>query len=300
MNENNSKVNYLLIRDLINEVIIRDLIIFVIIFLFILSQSWKNLLLLLFPIITFGFSIFFRIISTNKWRIKNEEINIEYNPFGSEKKNANRLNFCALIQMILLFWMGAESLYHPQLVENYSIYFIILIGFSYSFGYFWIFIDIWKYSKISIEDNSKISKKKTKNLANESNKDFRLISFLKFDSFKLISLLNSFLLILLNVLNILLVFFNSFNSIPHFGYYLPGTGIEGSDPINLPITLFIIFLLSPLTAIFFLIKIYNEINNINKFELNKVLDLLPISLQTQLIENLKNFNNKFKKELEIE
>ncbi|MFX0058746.1 MAG: hypothetical protein ACFE8J_10645 [Candidatus Heimdallarchaeota archaeon] len=287
MSENDSEDNYLRIKDLINEVIIRDLIVFVIIFLFILSQSWNNLFLLLFPILTFGFSLFFRIISTNKWRIKSEDITIEYNPLGSEIKNSNRLNACALIQLILLFWIGAESIYHPQLIESYSIYFIILLGLVYSFGYLWIFIDIWKYSKLSFK-------------VKEKDEDDKVISFLSLNSFKLISILNTFLFILLNGLNILIVLFNSFNLVPHFDYFLPGTGIEGSEPIILPISLFIIFLASPLVAIFFLIKIYNEINNFNKHKLNKILDLVPVSLQTQIIENLKNFNKKFKNELKIE
>ncbi|MFW9936415.1 MAG: hypothetical protein ACFFD5_02120 [Candidatus Thorarchaeota archaeon] len=280
MKEKNTENNYLLIRDLINESIIRDTIVFTLIFLLILSQSWDNLFLLLFPIITFGFSIFFRIISTNKWRIKSEEINIEYNPLGSEKKNANRLYACSLMQLILLFWIGAESLYHPQLIASYSIYFVILFCFIYSFCYFWIFIDIWKYSKLRIEINT--------------------ISFLNFNLFKLISLVNSLIFILLNGFNILFALFESINLGPRIVYYLPGTGIEGSAPINLPITLFIVFVLSPSITILFLIKIYNKINDFNKFELNKVLESLPISYQTQIITSLKNLNKKFKNELEIE
>jgi len=300
MIENNSDDNYLLIRDIINEVIIRDLIVFVLIFIFILSQSWDNLFLLLFPIITFGFSIFFRIISTNKWRIKSEEINIEYNPLGSETKNANRLNVCALIQLILLFWIGSESLYHPQLIENYSVYFVILLCFVFSFGYFWIFIDMWKYSKLSIEVNTKILTQNKNYNINEISDNNKIISFLSFKSFKLTSLVNSLIFVLLNGFNILLVLFKSFNLIPQFLYYLPGTGIEGSEPIALPITIFIIFFLSPSLAIFFFIRTYNEINNFDKYEFNRILNLLPISYQTKIIENLKNFNKKFKYDLEIE
>jgi hypothetical protein len=300
MSKNNSDNNYLLIRDLIDESIIRDSIVFLLIFLFILSQSWQNLFLLLFPVITFCFSLFFKIISNNKWRLKIEEISIEYNPFGSEKRNANRLNICTLIQLTLLFWIGSESLYHPQLIENYSIYFIILLCFIYSFGYIWIFIDIWKYSKIRIESDSKISKKTTGDQYIENNDEDGVISLLKFDLFKLISIVDFIFFISLNGLNILLVLFNSYNFVPQFIYYLPGTGIEGSEPIILPITLVIIFISSPILATVFLIKIYNEINNFNKYKFKELLNLAPISTQKQIIEHLKNINKKFQKELEIE
>ncbi|GAG65137.1 unnamed protein product, partial [marine sediment metagenome] len=60
MNENNSKEDFLRVRELLNETLLRDAFIFAILYLFILSQSWKNIFLLLFPIITFGFSLFFR------------------------------------------------------------------------------------------------------------------------------------------------------------------------------------------------------------------------------------------------
>ncbi|GAH83973.1 unnamed protein product [marine sediment metagenome] len=68
MSENNSDEKYLLLRELLNETLLRDIIIFIILYLFVLAQSWENLFLLLFPIITFAYSVFFRIINTNKWR----------------------------------------------------------------------------------------------------------------------------------------------------------------------------------------------------------------------------------------
>ena len=151
MSEENSDQNYLLLREIINESLLRDVFLFTLFFLLVLSQSWQNIFLLLFPIITFAFSLFFKIISTNKWRTKFEKSSIIYNPLGLEKKHANRLNFSALVQLVLLFWIGAESLYHPQLIDLYSNFFLIFYCFIYTFGFFWIFIDIWKYSKIKIK-----------------------------------------------------------------------------------------------------------------------------------------------------
>jgi len=156
MSEKNTDQEFLLLRELLNESLLRDLIIFVIFFLFILAQSWKNIFLLLFPVITYTFSLFFRLINANKWRLSIFDKTITYNPLGLEKKHANRLIFTALLQLILLFWIGGESYYHPQLIQTYDIFFNILFNFIYTFGFYWILIDIWKYAKITIKISSNI------------------------------------------------------------------------------------------------------------------------------------------------
>ncbi|MFX1355400.1 MAG: hypothetical protein ACFFGP_15715, partial [Promethearchaeota archaeon] len=186
MTDDNSEKPSLLLRELFNEILLRDIVLFTILFLFTLAQSWDNIFLFLFPIITFAYAIFFRIVSTNKWRLKYEPNSIIYNPIGLEKRHANRLVFSTLIQLILLLWIGGESLYHPQLIDDYNIYFNILFFFVYSFGFYWIIIDVWKHSKIDLGvevDNS--------------------ISFLKGKRTRRIIILNLVTFIALNLLNIL-------------------------------------------------------------------------------------------------
>ena len=122
-----SEENYLTLRDFLNESLIMDLVLFLLLFILIVSQEWSNILLTIFPIITFGFSLFFQIIGTNKWRTQYKHSPIVYNPLGAEKKHATRLGFITVILMTLIFWLGAESLYHPQLIDNY--YFFINISF---------------------------------------------------------------------------------------------------------------------------------------------------------------------------
>ena len=135
MSEDNNNF-YLSIKDLINETLVRDLIIFSFLFLLVITQVWENISLLLFPIITFAFSIFFRIVNTNKWRTEFEERPIIYNPIGLEKKHANRLFFSALFQLILLFLIVSESLYNPHIVDQYFLYFNWLFFFYTLSGFF--------------------------------------------------------------------------------------------------------------------------------------------------------------------
>ncbi|MHA1294323.1 MAG: hypothetical protein ACTSQJ_16895, partial [Promethearchaeota archaeon] len=282
------------------ESLYRDLILFSFLLLLILSQNWENIFLLLFPIITFSFGIFFRSVSVNKWRIKFENSQIVYNPLGLEKKNANRFIFCALLQLILIFWYGAESLCHPQLVDNYYFFFVSILVFTYTFGFYWIFIDLWKYcgielilDGIDVKENQKKEKDLSKNLEN-------IISFLKIKNFKRMSIISFITFLIINSLNLIISLFIQSGIVQGFEYMLPGTGIEDSEPIYFSYFIFIILLFPPILSILLLVQGYKDIIDINKQRLEKALKPLPKNVQIKVIENLKAINNRIKEELKLE
>ena len=289
MSEKNTDHEFLLLRELLNESLLRDLIIFVVFFLFILAQSWKNIFLLLFPVITYAFSLFFRLINANKWRLSIYDNTITYNPLGLEKKHANRLFFTALLQLILLFWIGGESYYHPQLIQTYDIFFNILFNFIYTFGFYWILIDIWKYAKITIKISS--------NIEGDS---VIVINRLNLKNFKLFYLVNLGTFILLNILNLLIVISTEINGFLGIMYILPGTGIESSLPLEISVISFLIIVISPLIAILLFYLIYKKISYINQSELIEKLQLLPESEQNNVIETLKNINQKYYRDFSSE
>ncbi len=289
MNGKNTKEEFLPLRKLLNESLLRDLIIFVVFYLFILAQSWKNIFLLLFPVITYTFSLFFRLINANKWRLSFYDNTITYNPLGLEKKHANRLIFTALLQLILLFWIGGESYYHPQLIQTYDIFFNILFNFIYTFGFYWILIDIWKYAKITIKISG--------NIEGDSGIS---INRLNLKNFKLYYLVNLGTFILLNILNLLIVISTEINGFLGIMYILPGTGIESSLPLKISVSSFLIIVISPLIAILLFYLIYKKISNINPSELIEKLQLLPESEQNNVIETLKNINQKYYRDFSSE
>ena len=296
MSEKNSEENYLLLRELLSETLLRDIIIFIILYLFVLAQSWDNLFLQLFPIITFGYSVFFRIINTNKWRNTFSSTQIIYNPIGLEKKHANRLFFTAILQLILLFWIGAESYYHPQLIQSYDIFFNIFFNFLYTFGFYWILTDVWNYSKIVIRlKNNRLSTQAQNKTLLKSDLD-KVISHLKLKSFKIVSIVNLSTFIFLNILNISFTLFID-NTLLRFSYYLPGTGIEGSLPLNISVISFLIVIISPLIASFLLIFLYKDLNNINYANLENLMKELPEENRKNIIENLTKINKKFCQDL---
>ncbi|MHA2392669.1 MAG: hypothetical protein ACXAEX_12055 [Promethearchaeota archaeon] len=282
MSEENNDTIFLSLKDIVKESLIRDIILFSFLFILVISQVWETIILLLFPLITFAFSLFFRIISTNKWRTEFENSLIIYNPFGLEKKHANRLFFCAIFQLIIIFWLGAESLYNSHLIEGYFIYFNLLFGFLYTFGFFWIFIDQWKYSRIEI-------------ITGEEKHNFDgIISFLKLQNFRYIALFNISIFISLNLVNLLFILFINQNLVTGIPLSLPGNSIISSSII------FVMLFTSPVIAIISLILSYKDVNNINRDQLDKVLRPLPTDIRINIIENLKTLNKKIKSQLNIE
>jgi hypothetical protein len=287
MNEKNNNNHYLSLKALLSESLLRDLILFIFLFLLIMAQGWENILLLLFPLITFTFSLFFRILSSNK--TKTEFINspIVYNPLGLERKHANRLFYCTLFQLILIFWLGGESLYNPHLVHNYFLFFLIFLIFLYTFSFFWIFIDSWKNTKTEI-----ITDVNEVRATHHLSKDLRnIISYLKMNNFKMMSYISFIVFFILNILNLLTLFLMNYGSL---GIQLL---LPGSQIILISYFFFGYLIISPILTIIFLMMNYKNINKIDKQKLDKILEPLPRNIQIKIIENLNALNNRIKEQL---
>ena len=291
-----SENNFLSAKDLINEKILRDIILFLLLFFLILNQGWENLLLLLFPLVTFSFALFFNILGANKWRTEFKSSQLLYNPLGSEKKNGNRLNFSTLFQLILIFWIGHESIFHPQLIEGYSLYFMTIFVFIYSFGFCWIFLDLWKYARTELIFGT-LTYEEAK--LNKNNLDY-VLSFLKVKNFKRINHINVAFLLLINILNILFSYLAAYGNFLAFDYVLPGTGIESSDPVNLTLITYMTLIIPPLLMVFLFMVVYKDINEIKSDKLQNVLAPLPKNVQLKISENLKLVNSKIRLENKIE
>lgn len=294
MYEKNNEGHYLSLKELISESLLRDLILFTFLFVLIIIQQWDYIFLLLFPLITFASSIFFRILSTNKKRTEFKNSLILYNPLGLERIHANRLFFCTIFQLILLYWLGAESLYNPHIVNWYISFFLGVLIFIYTFSFFWIFIDLWKYSKIEIIKKN-IEGNLPQHIKSQFSSDLRnLISFLNSRNFRLISIISFLVFIILNIFNLILLFFMSFNSI---GIQLM---LPGYQSITLSYIFYGFLVISPSLTIILLINNYKFINKISREKLNKIIESFPRNIQIKIIENLKALNNKIKEQLKSE
>ena len=294
MNEKNNENHYLSLKDIISESLLRDLILFTYLFLLIITQVWDNIFLLLFPLITFAFSLFFRIICSNKKRTEFQNSLVIYNPLGLERKNANRLFFSSLFQLILIFWLGAESLYNPHIVVGYYSYFPGFLIFLYTFAFFWIFIDLWKYAKIELITEAIEGRLPQYNDSQILGDLRNVISFLKLKNFRIVSISTFLVFIILNILNVIILLFINYNSI---GIQLI---LPGSQTITLSYFFYGFLIISPTLTILLLIWNYKAINNFSREKLNEVIEPLPRNMQIKIVENLKALNNKIKEQLKSE
>jgi len=295
MSDDVEDYEYLSIRELFSERLLRDLILFLSLVVFIISQEWENILFLLFPLITFSYSVFFRLLDENKWRTKFHNSPIVYSPLGSERKHANRFIFSALLLSIILFWFGAESIYHPQLIDNYSLFFLILFFFIYTFTYFWIFIDLWKYCRIKIEVKKEIGPE-VKNIEHYSH----LFQILKVNVFKRIIYISLFTFLALNVLNLVLTLFLYNGIMPGFNFSLPGTFLEGSEPLRLHFLVYILLITPPIISLLLFLMVYKDINKIEIDKWKEFINKIPEKLRLILLEQIKIFNNKLMQDLDRE
>ncbi len=294
-----SEENYLTLRKLLNENLLMELILFLLLFFLILTQEWSNILLMILPLISFGFSMVLEMIGVNKWRLQSKDSPIRYNPLGSEKKIASRLYYTSIIQLVLLFWLGAESLYRPQMINFYSLIFISLYVFTYTFGYYWIFIDLWKYAKISIIFNQSDIEGINVDIKSIKKEYNQVLSDLKLKNFKFISIGSLIVFLALNLINISFILMQLGGNFIGIVFVLPGTGVESSGPITIPLFIFVIIILSPLLSIIFLIFSYKDINNINNKTIHKIIAPLPEDVQTTIIKNLKFLNKKFREAMNV-
>lgn len=290
MTEDDDK--YIPLRKLFSEKLARDIILFGLLFVMTLSQDWPNILLLLFPLVTFSFSLFFTFIDRNKRKSSFDKSNLRYNPLGSERKHSDRFSFSALLQIAILFWYGAESIYHPQLVDNYFLYFMIIFHFIYAFTFYWVFIDLWLYARVEVilfDVEIKETQYKDEKFVNQIESFLSMLSIKKFRQISMISFL---IFIILTIFNILFTFYITID--PTFGleYSLPGTGIEDSEPIILHYFVFAILVIPPAISALFFKQVYQSVNDISQSMLETVLSALPRNIQFQIVENLKALNKK--------
>jgi hypothetical protein len=294
MNEKNNKTHYLSVKELFSESLLRDLILFSFFFILIIAQVWDSILLLLFPLFTFAFSFFFRILSSNKKRTEFRNNLILYFPLGLEKKSANRLFFCTVLQLILIFWLGGESLYNPHLVNRYFSYFSIFLIFFYTFSFYWIFLDLWKYTKIEIITNYHEGKK-SRYIDSQCGTNLEnLVSFLNLKKYRTESLITLLGFLILNILNIITLLFINQDSIG-IKIVLPGSQI-----IILSYLYYVFLFISPTLTTILLIQNYKLINTFNKEELDKIIEPLPKNIKIKIIENFKVLNNKINEQMNSE
>jgi len=236
-----------------------------------LVQNWVDPILIICPIVSFGFALFFQIIESNKHNTEIKDSFIYYEPIGEEGKNSNVLSIFSYLQIFLIFIMGLDSLLHPQLIDNFFLFFLIPLFFSYELGFFLLLLRVMNNSKIKI-DLENINSQLENDLNNNDEKNLMegMLSFLSVKSFKKYSLYNLALFFLSLIFTMAFSFLTFFDLTPGIPFYLPGTGIEGSNPVNISWMLYVGIFTPPIYTIWFLFQIFKKIVNFSNESLNNI------------------------------
>jgi hypothetical protein len=128
-----------------------------------LFQGWNAFTLLVIPLfqyLLFGWTHLFGILKTP---VTFHFYQIQYECFGNTRRISRNFYVLSLVEIILIILMGIESFYHPQLVTNYFVLYLIPIVLIYIFSTLFSMNSLISEAKIVIyygkQDNSTIQLK---------------------------------------------------------------------------------------------------------------------------------------------
>jgi len=302
--QNNTKLKDVMKLVFKDEDFTHTLIIIFLIIVLILSENWTNFIIFLFPLISFGFMIYFDTI-----RILNKEMYsksfLRLQPLGDYTNISRRFKFCLYLQSILILFTGAESLYHPQLIDNHFIFYIISIGLIFLFNSYYPFYDLAFYSKIELlidlffnnrndfeiinselKDNEKneLLNNKNNKIIQDSHKNI-ILSRLKIKDFIFIHKIITINFLIMMILWILFSFISYNYSIFYFSIELPGSHLLEGQPLKITLFIVVIIIEIPILIIFIIKQIFRYLKNINLKELKELIIKLS-KPQKMVLENL--------------
>ncbi|MHA1339575.1 MAG: hypothetical protein ACTSRZ_05340 [Promethearchaeota archaeon] len=309
----------ILFRD---ESFVQSFVIMIFMFLLIIFEIWDDYTLILFPLVTFGLFLYVETLRTLNREINSKQKILKVQPFGDYNVMSNRIKFCLYMQLIIVLFIGAESLYHPQLIDNHFIFYVITLGVLYIFGAYYPFYNLGLFSKIElatdiffsqpidlnleslegenanilseIEEELKIDNKNKDNFKSDKILDSKssksiILSKLKFKDFiflhKIITI-NFLLAIILWILFSVLAYSNSLLVIT---INLPGSDLLEGMPLQISLIIYLILIEVPIVIILIFKKSMNSINKIDVDYINEIADRLCRSrVQKIVLQNIIN------------
>jgi hypothetical protein len=241
---------------------------------------WPQINLLLFPLILFGFALFFIGLSVGKEQIKIPPAPITVNPFGNELLLSKIFLGGSIILNVVLSLLAADSLKYPQLVNNYGLFFLIPIIIIYHTTWYWIPWNVFFSSFLKIEKNIQNKGMLTENNSiNDVNDKLNSTNFKKYRRTLTKNQIKTYVIINLLLFGVLLIWFliesiliYSFGiGLWHFEIPVPGTIEPYSETIGVSGVLWVILIGDP---ILFLIEFFRIVNHIIPKQINTELSLL--------------------------
>jgi len=274
-------------KILSNKWLLSVFIIFVIELLIVYNQNWNAVLLFLYPLFSIVGLFFFLIYNDlHQYQMKISKYNLKFQLFGNDSLPTQLLFGSSFIQILIIGLFGLDSKINPHLMQDYGIWYTILITFIFSITWFLLSSLILINSRMNlvIRDNTNDRYKKFERIFGIEKKILLKI--------QLIVVISTLFLICLYLIDSLLINYSQ-GSIWKITILLPGNTIDSTDFIYITGFSYFILFLFPIGFILIFGYIIHKFRRIPDSYINKIKQEIP-EINTEDIEKIKKAINFIK------
>jgi len=253
---------------------------FLIELLIVYNQNWNSILLFLYPLFSIVGLFFFLIYNDlQRYQMNISKYKIKFHLFGNDSLPTQLLFGSSFIQILIIGLFGLDSKKNPHLMQDYGIWYSILLVL--------VFLITWFLLSSLILINSRM------NLVIRDNKNDRYKRFERIFGIdkkillkiQIILVISTFLLICLYLVDSLLINYSQ-GSIWKIKLFLSGDIIDYPDFIYITGFSYFILILFPCSFIFIFGLILYKFRRIPVDSINKIKQKFP-EINTQDLENIK-------------
>ena len=274
-------------KILTNKWMLSVFIVLLIELLIVYNQNWNSILLFLFPLFSIVELFFFLIYNDlQDYQTKISNYNLRFHLFGKDSLPTQILFGSSFIQILIIGVIGLDSTKNPHLMQDYGIWYSILIVLIFSITWFLLSSLILINSRMNL-----LIRVKT----NDRYKKFERIFGI--DKRLLIKILiyltiSTIFLICLYIVDSLLINYSP-GGIWKIKLFLPGNVIDSADFIYITGFSYFLLILFPIGFIFIFGFILYKFRRIPDGYINKIKQEIP-EINTEDLEKIKKAINFIK------
>jgi len=255
--------------------------------LIVYNQNWNSILLFLYPLFSIVGLFFFLIYNDlQQYQTKISNYCLKFHLFGNDSLPTQLLFGSSFIQILIIGLFGLDSKINPHLMQDYGIWYTILLTFIFSITWFLLSSLILINSRMDLVIRDK---------TNDRDKKFERIfgidkkMITKILIYMMISII---FLICLYIVDSLLINYSP-GGIWKIQLFLPGNTIDSADFIYITGFSYFILFLFPIGFFFIFGFIIYKFRQIPDGYINKIKQEIP-EINSEDLENIKKAINFIK------
>ncbi|MHA1475291.1 MAG: hypothetical protein ACTSPA_04915 [Promethearchaeota archaeon] len=248
--------------------------------LIVYNQNWNSILLFLYPLFSIVGLFFFLIYNDlQQYQMKISNFSLKFHLFGNDSLSTQLLFGSSFIQILIIGLIGLDSKKNPHLMQDYGIWYTILLVLVFSITWFLLSSLILINSRMNlvIRDNTNDRYKKFERIFGIDKK-----LLIKIQKYLIIS---TIFLIILYLVDSLFINYSQV-SIWKIKLFLPVDAIDSTDFIYITGFSYFILFFIPGGFIFIFGNIIYKFRNIPDGYINKIKQEIP-EITTEDLEKIK-------------